>query len=201
LKIAFDEHIPPTMVRVFQTFASDKQLLKLNADLVIEKAQLYYPKQHDPDYLKRNDAPWVRRFAASGGKVVVSGNTRMKIVAHERLAFVEEGVIVIFFENAWNNWKFFSKCSLLLHWWPMIVRQMQTAKPGSFWHVPATWPKTTNAKLRSVPNHDLKLDKIERQKADQPKIRAERAAKKRQQDADDLFQAADRRESNPNDAP
>jgi hypothetical protein len=47
----------------------------------------------------------------------------------------------------------------------------------------------------------LKLDKIERQKADQPKIRAERAAKKRQQDADDLFQAADRRESNPNDAP
>jgi hypothetical protein len=201
LRIAFDEHIPPTMVRVFQAFATDKQLLKLSADLVIEKAQTYYPAPHDPDYLRRSDAPWVRRFAKAGGSVVISGNTRMKLVPHERLAFVEEGVIVIFFESSWNNWGYFKKCSLLLHWWPMLVRQIKTAKPGSFWHIPAAWPKTDEAKLRPVPNHDLKLEKIERQKADRPKIRAERAAKRKEQEVDDLFKAADRRESNQNEAP
>lgn len=190
------------MVKVFQTFATDKQLLKLSANLVLEKAQTYYPKQNDPDYLRRNDAPWIRRFAKSGGKVIISGNTKMKTNPHERKACVEEGVVVIFFENIWNQWGYFKKCSLLLHWWPMVVKQMKTAQPGSFWHIPATWPKTENVKLRSVPSHDLKLEKIERQKADQHRIRAERAAKRdKEQEADDLFKAADRRESNQNDAP
>nr|MCK7670075.1 hypothetical protein [Bradyrhizobium sp. 2S1] len=189
------------MVKVFQTFASDKQLLKLSADLVLEKAQTYYPKPSDPDYLRRNDVPWIRRFSKAGGKVIVSGNTLMKVNSHERLALVEEGMIVLFFENAWNQWGYFHKCSLLLHWWPMIVKQLKTAKPSSFWHIPATWPKTESAKLRSVPNHDLKLEKIERQKADQPRIRAERAAKRqKEQEADDLFKAADRRESSQNEA-
>jgi hypothetical protein len=104
-------------------------------------------------------------------------------------------MVVIFFESSWNQWNYFSKCSLLLHWWPMIVRQLKTARPGSFWHVPAMWPKTTNTKLRAIPNNDLKLEKMERQMAAQPRIRAEREAKrKKQQESDDLFKAADRRE-------
>ena len=76
------------------------------------------------------------------------------------------------------------------------MKLIKTAKPGSFWHIPATWPKTETAKLRYVPNHDLKLEKIERQKADQSRIRAERAAKRKELEADDLFKAADRREGN-----
>jgi|SRR3954451_4146876 len=184
------------MVKVFQTFATDKQLLKLSADLIIEKAQKYYPAAHDPDYLRRNDAPWIKRFAEAGGKVVISGNTDMKARPHERKALVETGMVVIFFESSWNQWDFFRKCSLLLHWWPMIVRQLKTAKPSSFWHVPAVWPKTNSAKLRSVPNTDLKLEKMERQMAAQPKIRAERAAKRKKEDLEDnLFKAADRREA------
>jgi hypothetical protein len=188
------------MVRVFQTFATDKQLLRLSADLILEKAQTYYPKPDDPDYLRRSDAPWVRRFAKSGGKIIISGNTRMKTNHHERKAFVEEGLVVVFFERSWNQWGYFHKCSLLLHWWPMLVKQIKAAKPGSFWHIPAMWPKTESARLRSVPNHDLKLVKMERQKADQPRIRAERAAKRKESEVDDLFKAADRRERNQNGA-
>jgi hypothetical protein len=164
LKIAFDEHIPPVLVKIFQEFASDKQLLKLNANLVLQSAKLYYPKPEDSDYLRRNDAPWVKRFAASGGKVVISGNTRMKIVPHERLALVEQGMVVIFFDGNWNNWDFFKKCSLLIHWWPAIVRQLKTAKPSSFWHVPAIWPIKDGSKLRPVANEDLRLLKMERER-------------------------------------
>jgi hypothetical protein len=186
------------MVKVFQTFATDKQLLKLSANLVIEKAQTYYPALHDPDYLRRNDAPWIRRFSKSGGTVIISGNTDMRARPHERKALVETGMVVIFFESSWNQWDFFRKSSLLLHWWPMIVQQLKTAKPTSFWHVPAMWPKTANAKLRPVPNSDLKLEKMERQMAAQPKIRAEREAKRKiLQEPDDLFKAADRRDGVP----
>jgi hypothetical protein len=107
-------------------------------------------------------------------------------------------MVVIFFESSWNQWDFFRKSSLLLHWWPMIVQQLKTAKPTSFWHVPAMWPKTANAKLRPVPNSDLKLEKMERQMAAQPKIRAEREAKRKiLQEPDDLFKAADRRDGVP----
>lgn len=178
MKIAFDEHIPPTMVKVFQNFASDRQLLKLTTSLTIEKASQYYPNPQDPDYLRRNDAPWIRRFSKAGGRVVISGNTRMKTKPHERLALVEEGMVVIFFENQWNEWDFFHKCSLLLHWWPIIVRQIKTATPSSFWAVPSAWPAKGKGKLRSVSNKDLKFEKIERQKAAQPKVKAERAKRR-----------------------
>jgi hypothetical protein len=179
VKIAFDEHIPPVMVKIFQNFASDRQLLKLSADLTIQSAADFYPHPGDADYSPRNDAPWIRRFAAAGGKVVITGNTKMRSVPHERLALVEEGLVVIFFENIWNGWRFFSKCSLLLHWWPALIGQLKTAKPGSFWRIPATWPDEKKTKLRAIPNEDLKLFKIERQKAMQGKIRAERAKKRK----------------------
>src|SRR5258708_2997974 len=140
------------MVKIFLEFASDNQLLKLSADLVIESAKLYYPGPDDADYLRRNDAPWIRRFSAAGGKVIISGNTRMKVVPHERLALVEEGMVVIFFDASWNNWDFFKKSSLLIHWWPAVIKQLKTARPSSFWHIPAMWPIKDGSKLRRVSN-------------------------------------------------
>jgi hypothetical protein len=166
------------MVKIFREFASDKQLLKLNASLVIESAQKYYPKPEDSDYLRRNDAPWIRRFGAAGGKVIISGNTRMKVVPHERLALVDEGMVVIFFDGNWNNWDFFKKSSLLIHWWPELVKQLKTAKPKSFWHIPAVWPTKEGGKLRRVSNEDLKLLKIDRQKAARKTVKEARETKR-----------------------
>lgn len=175
------------MVKVLQEFASDRQLLKLSANLKIEKAQDYYPNIGDVDFLRRNDAPWIQRFAKAGGKVVISGNTKMRSVPHERLALVREGMVVIFFENAWNNWDFFAKCSLLLHWWPTIIKKLKTAKPGSFWRIPGTWPPKGKCNLLEISNKDLRLLKIEGQKAAQPKVRASRDRKRKVQGQNDLF--------------
>jgi len=132
----------------------------MGKDLTIESAADYAPKPGDADYVKKSDVPWLRRFAAAGGKVVISGNTRMKKVPHERLALIESGFVVVFFESQWNQWKFFRKCALLLNWWPVIARQIRTAKPGSFWHIPSTWEE--GKKLRAVSNEDPSLLRIER---------------------------------------
>jgi hypothetical protein len=104
------------MVKVFQTFANERQLQKLfTRGLSIESAIDYTPKPGDSDYLPKNDVPWIKRFASAGGKVVISGNTAMRRVSPERLALVEEGMIVIFFEDSWNNKRFFTKCAFLMH--------------------------------------------------------------------------------------
>jgi ribosomal protein S18 len=106
LKIAFDENVPIAMVRVFNLFANEKQLRKITGKFEIKSAKDYTPQLGDPDYLHKNDVPWLKRFAADDGKVVISGNTEMKNQNHERLALIECGFIVIFFEPQWSNWKF-----------------------------------------------------------------------------------------------
>jgi hypothetical protein len=161
LKIAFDENVPAAMVRVFQTFASERQLRKLSGNFDVKSAKDYTPKPGDHDYVPNSDVPWLKRFAADGGKVVISGDTSMRYQPHERLALIECGFIVIFFENRWSDWKFFRKCALLLHWWPQIAGRVRRAKPGSFYHVPCHWPE--KGSLRKVSNKDPRLLKMERQ--------------------------------------
>jgi hypothetical protein len=174
LKVAFDENIPPAMARVFQILATEKQFQWLIAGLVIERAKDYTPKKGDPDYLKNDDVPWIKRFSAAGGKIIISGNTKMKTRPHERMALVQEGMVTIFFESQWSNWKFHRKCALLLHWWPHVVKTVKTAKPGTFWHVPCDWKE--DGKLRAVSNEDGKLTKIQRQIAARDYVRKRRRA-------------------------
>lgn len=151
------------MVRVFQTFASERQLQKLIAGkFEVQSANDYVPTKDDPDYVAHRDVPWVKRFAAAEGKAIISGNPDMKRQPHERLALIECGMIVIFFEGQWSGWKFFRKCALLLHWWPVIASKLKGAKPGSFWHVPCNYPET--GRLRSVSNKDPRALKLERRK-------------------------------------
>jgi PIN like domain len=172
LKVAFDEHVPVAMVRVFQALAKERKLKRLAGALSVESAKDYAPKPGDPDYLKRSDVPWVRRFAANGGKVIISGDTNMMREDHERLALIEAGMVVIFFGSQWSGWKFHRKCALLLNWWLVIGSTSAKAKPGSFWRVPTSWRQ--GGRLLSLPNTNQKLVKIERQKARQSTIAAVR---------------------------
>lgn len=160
------------MVRIFRILAAERQLRWLSGGLEVESAADYTPKKTDPDYVKNNDVPWIKRFAAADGKVIISGNTDMKKQPHERLALVEQGMVTIFFEPQWSSWPFFRKCALLLHWWPAIIKTAKTAKPGTFWHVPCDWK--ADGSLRAVSSGDAKLTKIERQKAQQATVRARR---------------------------
>lgn len=162
MKVAFDENIPMAMVRVFQTFASERQLKKLVGNFIIQSAKDYTPQTNDDDYEPKNDVPWIRRFAKAGGRVIISGNTDMKAIAHERLALIECGMVVIFFEPRWNGWGFFEKCAHLMHWWPVIAAKARRGKKGTFWHVPLNWTAQANGRLRAVSNRDPKALKLER---------------------------------------
>ena len=160
------------MVRIFQILANEKQLRWLSDGLTVKSAADYTPKRGDPDYDKNNDAPWIRRFAADGGSVIISGDTNMRRQPHERLALVQQGMVTIFFEPKWSKWVFFRKCALLLNWWPAIAKTAKAAKPGSFWRVPANWE--LDGKLHPVSNEDARLLRIQRQIAAKETVRARR---------------------------
>jgi len=176
LKVAFDEHVPTALVRVFELFSNERQFKALARGVTVSSAASYAPAPDDHDYLKGRDDPWIRRFAKSGGKVIISGDTNMKRVPHERQALVDEGLIVIFFENKWAQWPFFRKCAFLLNWWLPIIDVVTTAEPGSFWRVPGKWDKPD--KLARISNVDLKLEKTKRQKAARAEVAASRARKR-----------------------
>jgi hypothetical protein len=175
LKVAFDEHIPIALVRVFEIFVEERSLKKRIGGVAIESAKNYAPAPGDPDYSRGSDVPWIRRYSRAGGKVIISGDTRMKSLPHERLALMEEGMIVVFFSSKWSGWKFPKKCALLLVWWPVVVETVRTAQPGSFFRVPTSWDESGD--LDVIPTVDRRLMKIERQMAARPTVAAARKRK------------------------
>ena len=118
--------------------------------LILELAKQYEPALTDGDYIKRSDVPWLDRFAAEGDHAIISGDVKMRTKHHEKLALYENGFVTIFFERKWNDWNFFRKSALMLHWWEEISTKIKTADRGTFWVVPCTWPARGQAELRNV---------------------------------------------------
>lgn len=177
MRVAFDEHIPSAMARAFALFAAEGQFKRLVGGVSIEKARDYAPQHDDDDFVKGSDVPWIRRFAKSGGRFIISGDINMMREPHERLALIEEGMVVFFFGNQWSQWNFFRKCALLLIWFPIIVEKMKRGRgKGKFWRIPTSWNE--GGTLQSVSTKDRKLIRIERQKTAQPRIAAARRRRK-----------------------
>jgi hypothetical protein len=152
VKVVFDQNVPIGVVKVLQAFANERQFSKISGAFIIKAAQDYTPKPGDDDYRPKDDTPWLKRFADDGGKVVISGDVRMRSKPHERLALIEHKFLVIFFENQWSDWKFWRKCALLIHWWPVIAAKIRRYRKPSFFHVPCNWVE--GAELRWVSHKD-----------------------------------------------
>jgi len=87
----------------------------------------------------KSDVPWLCKFAADGGRVVVTGDKRMRSRLDEQAALRELGLIVFFFPNAWNSWPMTDKCAFLLKWWPAILSKAEQSKPREFWEMKLSW--------------------------------------------------------------
>ena len=130
MKIAFDENIPPVLVKVFCALAREGNILK--ADIVSAR-EYAVPAA-------KSDVPWLEAFAKDGGKVVISGDKGMRSNLHEQQALRDAGFLVFFFEPRWNQQDPFTKSAILLKWWPAIQRAIRkTKKAGQFFEIPFAW--------------------------------------------------------------
>lgn len=144
MKIAFDEHVPVQMVRVFASLGAEKRFRGFE----FVSAKDYAPKPTDPDYIRKSDVPWLERFHEAGGRIVVSGNVRMMEEPLEMQALRQLGFTVFFFERKWNRWDFYQKSALVLFYWERISSKIKRAKPGKFWRIPNHFKEDDN--LRDV---------------------------------------------------
>ena len=144
MKIAFDENIPQLMVRVFQTLANDGHVLGV---------EIFSARAYRPDYEKGDDN-WIKRFASSGGQIIISGDVHMRSRIHERAALAQAKVITYFFDGRWSKFGLFTKSAMLLQWWPFLAEHMKAAQPATCWEIPAVWNIT---ELRDVSTDPAKI--------------------------------------------
>lgn len=164
------------MVRMFSILSTERQFQFVAKGLSVHSAKEFTPRKGDADYARRNDVPWIKRFAEGGGKVIISGDAEMRRQPHERLALLEAGMVVLFFDAQWSKWPFFRKMALIMNWWPKIVDTARGASPGTFWRVPCSWGE--DAALREISTQDKRLIKRQRQLEAQPAVRAAREKRK-----------------------
>lgn len=105
MKIAFDEHIPPEMVIPVKGLLQKKVV---GLEIVIARDYADPPAS--------SDVPWLTKFAADGGRVVVTGDRTMRSRLDEQAALKDLGLIVFFFPAPWNDWSMTDKCAFLLKW-------------------------------------------------------------------------------------
>lgn len=103
------------------------------------RSREYNPAPGDTDYIHGSDAPWMTKFAADNGHVIISGNVDMMKVPQEVIAIQQTGLIAFYFESGWNGWNFFKKSSLLLWHWELVVKTFKAATPGDVYRIPAAF--------------------------------------------------------------
>jgi len=131
LKVAFDEHVPPALVIVFQTLAKEGFLT--GCEFVAARD---YHHAGDP---KDDDRPWLKRYAAAGGRVVITADRKMRGRLHERAALMQAGFVVLFLGPAWHEFDRMGKVASLIRWWPRMERHAALAPASTFWVVPCNW--------------------------------------------------------------
>lgn len=143
--------MPFSVAKVLMDLAEAKSFSRRAKQLTLKRAQDYAPKIIDGDYVAGCDVPWLDRFAADGGRAIISADVKMtRERTHEMLALYQHGFIVISFERQWGNWNFYHKVSLMIHWWDRIISKIRDADRGTFWVVPSSWPIKEDVELRNV---------------------------------------------------
>lgn len=131
MKIAFDEHIPLAIVSVFKTLGSEGFLR--GHEFV--SARDYHASGDVPN----DDRPWLQRFKDDGGKIVITGDRKMRGKLHERRALKTAGFTVFFFGRAWDEMDKYGRAAVLLRWWPIIEKNLIDLAQPKFWELPCTW--------------------------------------------------------------
>lgn len=122
--IRFDECISWRIVKALRE-------LKLPAGIDLET-----PHEREENGLL--DADWIPAFAERNGKLIVSGDARMRNVQLERAALEASGLIAVFpsskkFFDGLGKW---GQAGYLTTWFPSIVRLAKEAPAGAHYRLP-----------------------------------------------------------------
>lgn len=88
------------------------------------------------------DETWLPKFAAEGGRAILSGDAKMLKRPHQLVAVRETGLVCIVLSKAWTQAKRHEQAANIIYWWPRIEAVIETSKPGDCWPVPFEFSKS-----------------------------------------------------------
>lgn len=83
-----------------------------------------------------DDEDWATVYKKFGGRIVISGDSRIAYRPHQAIAFIDNGFVSFFPEEDWCNLRGHEKAAFLLYRWPSIEKTFKAASPGTCWRVP-----------------------------------------------------------------
>jgi hypothetical protein len=133
LKIALDEHIGEAIVEALTALSGEDKVLR---------CELVSARKYTASIKAATDIPWVEKFKADGGKIIISGDMRMRGKLHEQKALRDAGFTVFFPARPWNNLKVYAKTAMLIRWWPIILEKARSGQHDRFYEIPMSWNGT-----------------------------------------------------------
>lgn len=127
MKVRADEHVSPKIVRALRELALSPGW------------ELSHVRETHPP--RTADETWVPRFAAEGGKAIITADANMLKRPHQLLAVQQSGVVGLILPHAWASAKKNVQASSLLYFWPEIEETFRAAQPREFWRIPSSLHK------------------------------------------------------------
>jgi hypothetical protein len=132
LRFLLDNCLPPRLAEAIDI---------LDDDSVVTHLSQMFPRNTP-------DAEWISKLGEEGGWVIVSGDLRISRNKAERQAWLESGLTAFFLAGAWGQQKLWSTAWRMIKWWPFIVAQAQSIRPGAGFIVPISGEKLQQLSLR-----------------------------------------------------
>lgn len=134
MRIRADEHVSPKIVRA------------LNELALSPGWELSHVRDHHG--ARTADETWVPRFAAEGGKAIITADANMLKRPHQMLAIQQSHVVGLILPHTWATARRHMQASALLYFWPEIEASFSEASPGEFWRLPKALHKGPLEKLK-----------------------------------------------------
>jgi hypothetical protein len=133
LKVRADEHVSPKIVRAVKEVA-----LSVECEL---------SHVRDVHGARTADETWIPRFAAEGGKAIITADANLLKRPHQIAAIQASGLFGVILPPTWAVAKRHIQASALIYHWPEIELCFAGAQSGEFWRIPAALHKGPLEKL------------------------------------------------------
>lgn len=88
-----------------------------------------------------SDQVWADAYRRFGGRIVLSGDSRIAYRPHQALAFQANGLVSFFPDGSWGQLRGHEKSAFMIYWWPAIELKAQSAPDGTSWRLPCNSKK------------------------------------------------------------
>ena len=119
MKCLFDTHLPPKLARTLNFLEGDD-------GIAVEHLNEKFP----PD---TPDIEWINKLAKEGGWFVITKDNQIRKKPHERQAWQESHIPIVFLPKSWVNYDFWGIAWRFVKYWPDLKKMIsQNKKIKSF---------------------------------------------------------------------